>query len=263
MSGGGQKLSLAVLNIIGFLGMVTVNGLATTLPLNDKTTGALSDQYPNLFVPTGITFSIWGVIYILLAVFVIYGLVAAIRKDAEKYAFLERIGLWFFISCLANIGWIFAWHYELVPLSLVLMLVLLACLLAIYLRLGVGKLASTKSDRYLVYLPFSFYLGWITVATIANVTTLLVDIGWNGFGVSEQFWAVLVIAVAIAITLAVLFTRRDIFYCLVVDWAVLGILLKWLSVDTVPDQAVVTVSVIGLALISVGITVQLIRRKVY
>ena len=116
--GKSRLLTLSILNLIGFLGTVVVNGLANALPLNNKTTGELSDQYPNLFVPAGLTFSIWGVIYILLAIFVIYGLVISIKNNTQKTAFIENIGILFFISSLANIGWIFAWHYQIIALSL-------------------------------------------------------------------------------------------------------------------------------------------------
>ncbi|MFC1941398.1 hypothetical protein ACFLWL_03240 [Chloroflexota bacterium] len=260
--GKSRLLTLSILNLIGFLGTVVVNGLANALPLNNKTTGELSDQYPNLFVPAGLTFSIWGVIYILLAIFVIYGLIISVKNNTQKTAFIENIGILFFISSLANIGWIFAWHYEILPLSLVLMLVILGSLITIYLRLRIGKSDSTLSERYLVHLPFSVYLGWITIATIANVTAVLVDINWHTFGLGEQFWAVAVIIVGIAIALSVLFTRKDIFYCLVVDWALLGILLKRLT-DSTPVQSVIIISIIGMALISVGIIAQIVRKRVY
>jgi len=257
-----RLLPLSILNLIGFLGTVIINGLANALPLNNKTTGQLSDQYPNLFVPAGLTFSIWGAIYILLAIFVIYGLIIAIKKDTQKSSFIKNIGILFSISCLANIGWIYAWHYEVLPLSLILMLVLLGSLITIYLRLRIGKSDSARSEKYLVYLPFSVYLGWITIATIANVTALLVDVHWNTFGLGEQFWAVAVIIVGIAIALSILFTRRDIYYCLVVDWALLGILLKRLA-DSTPVQSVIVITIIGMALISVGIIAQIIRKKIY
>jgi hypothetical protein len=143
------------------------------------------------------------------------------------------------------------------------MLILLGGLLAIYLKLHVGKSEASKTEKYLVHLPFSVYLGWITIATIANVTALLVDINWNTFGLGEQFWAAAVIIVGIAIALSVLFTRRDIYYCLVVDWALLGILLKRLSVTNVTDQSVVVITIIGLVLLTGGIVAQSIRRKVY
>jgi len=257
-----RLLFLAIMNLIGFLGTVVVNGLSNGLPLNGKTAGELSDQYPNLFVPAGLTFSIWGVIYILLAIFVIYGLIVAAKKDTQKSPFIENIGVLFFISCLANMGWIFAWHYEIVPLSLVIMLILLVTLITLYLRLRIGRSDSPKTEKYLVHLPFSVYLGWITIATIANVTALLVYTNWNTFGLGEPFWAVSVIIVGIAITLSVLLTRKDIFYCLVVDWALLGILLKRLA-DSTPVQSVIVVTVAGMALITIGIIVQIIRKKVY
>jgi hypothetical protein len=256
-----SQIVLSILNAIGFLGTVIVNGLANALPINNKTTGELSDQYPNLFVPAGLTFSIWGLIYILLAIFTIYSLVRSIR-GGTRGSFIDKIGILFFLSCVANIGWIFAWHYEIVPISLVIMLLLLGFLLAIYLRLGVGNKGPTTKEQYLVHLPFSVYLGWITIATIANVTALLVDINWNRFGLSEQFWTVAVIAVGIAIALGVLVRRRDIFYCLVVDWALLGILIKRLS-TSIPAQSVIIVAIVGLVIITAGIITQIARRKVY
>jgi len=258
-----RVLILSILNLLGFVGTVVVNALATTLPINKITTGELSDLYPNLFVPEGLTFAIWGLIYVLLAIFVVYQLIPSVRRDAQKAEFIQRIGPLFFISCLANIGWIYTWHYKIIPLSLALMLILLGSLLAVYLRLNVGKSEAAKTGRFLVHLPFSVYLGWITIATIANVTALLVNINWNAWGLGEQFWAVAVIIVGVAIALSVLFTRRDIFYCLVVDWALLGILLKRLSVTTVPDQSVVVVTIVGLALLTGGVIAQLVRRNVY
>src|SRR4030042_2082745 len=219
-------LLLAILNVIGFLGVVAVNGLANALPLAGKTTGQLSDQYPNLFVPSGLTFSIWGLIYLLLAIYVTYGLVQAIRMPAEETSYISRIGVFFIITCIANAAWIFLWHYELLPLSLLFMLILLVALVAIYLRLNVGRSATQPAEKYFVHFPISIYLGWISIATIANVTALLVAYKWNRFGISEQLWAVLMIGIGTVLALLVLFQRKDLFYALVVDWAVLGILIK-------------------------------------
>jgi len=255
--------TFAILNLLGFLGTIIVNGLANALPLNGRNTGELSNLYPNLFVPAALTFSIWGLIYILLAVFVVYQLITASRRDDKEPYFNDKIGILFFISCLANIGWIFAWHYEILPLSLLFMLIIFACLLAIFLRLNIGKSSASNEEKYMVHLPFSIYLGWITIATIANVTALLVKANWNNFGLGEPFWAVLVIIVGIAISLAIIFTRKDIFYALVVDWAILGILIKRLTVDTVPVQSVVITVIVGLVLITLGILAKVIRRKVY
>jgi hypothetical protein len=263
MSTRRSKLTLSILNLAGFVGTVVINGLANSLPLNNRSTGELSDQYPNLFVPAGLTFSIWGLIYLLLAVFVIYQLINAVRKNTKAVSFSERIGVFFFISSVANIGWIFAWHYEVVVLSLLIMLILLGSLISVYVRLNIGRREAANAEKFLVHLPFSIYLGWITIATIANFTAMLVHLNWNGFGLSEQFWTVLVLVVGIAITLIILFYRKDIFYSLVVDWALLGILLKRLSTDPVPVLSVIVAVIAGMSVITLGIFVQLARKKIY
>lgn len=255
------KVLFSFLNMIGFLTVVIVNALAVMLPINNKTTAELSDKYPNLFVPSGLTFSIWGVIYILLALFVTYQMIVAFKGDTDRKGFIQKIGILFFISSVLNVGWIFAWHYEIVPVSLALMLLLLASLIAIYLRLNIGKSDSKRYEKIFVHVPFSIYLGWITIATIANITALLVSMNWNGFGLSDQFWTVLVIVVGILIAVAMLFRRNDIFYNLVVDWALLGILLKRLSDKNTLAQYVIIITIIGLVIITLGIIFQIIRRK--
>ena len=256
-----KKITYSFLNLIGFLAVVIVNALAVTLPINNRTTQELSDKYPNLFVPAGITFSIWGVIYMLLLLFIIYQFIIAFRKSADGRGIFEKIGILFFISCVFNIAWIITWHYEIVWLSLIIMVLLLLSLISIYIRLGTGRQAGRNSEKILANIPFSVYLGWITIATIANTTALFVKINWNKFGLSEQVWAVLVIAVGIIITLSILFSRNDIFYCLVVNWAFAGILLKRLADSSMPDQLVIITSIAGITIIGLGIIVQLIRKK--
>jgi hypothetical protein len=263
MSDRKSRLTLSILNLSGFIGTVVINGLANSLPLNNKLTGELSDQYPNLFVPAGLTFSIWGLIYLLLAVFVIYQLILAVRKNTQTVSISERINVFFFVSSLANIGWIFAWHFEIVALSFLIMLVLLGSLIAVYVRLNIGRGEASNTEKFLVHLPFSIYLGWITIATIANFTAMLVHFSWNGFGLPEQFWAVLVIVVGIAVTLIILFYRKDIFYSLVADWAFLGILLKRVAADPEPVRSVVVAAIAGMSLITLGIIVQLARKRIY
>jgi hypothetical protein len=262
MDESGRSRFIMVLNIVGFLGTVVVNTLAVTLPLNNKTTGELSDLYPNLFVPAGLTFSIWGVIYALLGVFAAYHVVSLAKKDAEGLEAFDRVGYLFFASSVLNMAWIFAWHYELVGISLLVMLLLLGSLITAYFRLGIGRTQVPRRIRYLVNLPFSVYLGWITVATIANVTAFLVDLNWGRFGLSEQLWTVGLIAVAIAIALAVLVNRADIYYCLVVDWALLGILVKR-QADPDPFWSIIAAAIAGMVLISAAIVLRLIKRDTY
>jgi len=256
-----KAVLLAFLNLLGFIGTVAVNALANILPINNKATGELSDSYPNLFVPTALTFAIWGLIYALLFVFIVYQFVVAFRKNTWEKGVVRKAGIFFIISSVLNMGWIFAWHYEQVLLSLIIMILLFISLLIIYLRLRIGRSDASKSEKICSHIPFSVYIGWITIATIANVTAFLVNINWNRFGLSDQIWTLLVIAVGILISLGMLFIRKDIFYNLVVVWSFTGILLKRISDKGADDLYIVIISIAGIAALMLGIIFQIIRRK--
>lgn len=214
------------LNAVTFVMMVTVNALANILPINGIGTGAVSDAYPNLFAPAGLTFAIWGVIYLLLAGFVVYQLGFIKAKNVDRVAAIKRIGLYFMISSLANTVWVFSWHYQIIPLSLMLMLVILISLILAYN--GINKASLTFSEKILIRLPFGVYFGWITVATIANVTTFLVSISWNGFGLSQSVWTIVAVIAGLFISIATIWKNKDIAYGLVILWAYAGILNKHL-----------------------------------
>jgi hypothetical protein len=201
------------LNLIFFAFMIVMNYLANSLPLNGKTTGQLSDAYPNLFVPAGITFSIWGVIYLLLAGYSVFQFTGKGKPIAES------IGWFFAISCLLNGLWIVAWHYEKLPLSLAIMAGLLITLIVINLTVKGLPFGLTKA-------AFGVYLGWICIATIANVTALLVGINWNGFGISQENWTLIMISIGAIIVSATIFRISNPFIGLAVVWAFAGIILK-------------------------------------
>ena len=194
MTNGKNSAGIKILTSIAFLVMVTVNALANILPIGGVGTGEVSDSYPNLFAPAAITFSIWGVIYLLLAMYTLYQIGLFHKKDAPgKGGLINRISTLFMFSSFTNTAWIFAWHYKIIWASLVLMAALFIFLMLINLELKRHEL--TAREKVFVRLPFSVYFGWITVASIANVTTFLVSVGWDGFGLSEVFWTVAVIAV--------------------------------------------------------------------
>jgi len=213
---------LQVANAVGFAATAVVNILANALPLNGKTTAELSDAYPNLITPAGYVFSIWGVIYVLLMAFVVYQLLPGHRDET----FIGRIGYLFLFSCAANISWIFLWHYEQVLLSVPVMFALLGSLILIYTRLGIGRSDVGRRERLLVHLPFSVYLGWITVAPIANVAAALVSMGLDSLSLGEPAWTALMIAVAVVVTILVIYTRVDVAYSFVIIWALGGIIAK-------------------------------------
>ena len=219
---------LKILVALGFTAIIAVNYLATALPIGGVTTGEASDKLGNLFTPSGITFSIWGIIYLLLLGYTIYQF--GIGRDlasSDKVKSDNTIRQYFIINSLANISWIFSWHYGIVWLSVLMMIVLLVTLI---------KIADIVNDQYLtgkdnlfIRLPFSVYFGWITVATIANITAFLVSIKWNGFGMSEAAWTCLILVIGLVIGILRMNKDRNSAYGLVFIWAYSGILLKHLS----------------------------------
>ena len=252
MSNSVKTLLLQSVNVLAFAVTVIVNGLASSLALNGRTTAEVSDHYFTLVTPAGYVFSIWGVIYVLLLAFVVF---QALPSQREK-PFLRQINVLFILSSVFNVVWLFLWHYDRIVLSVALMFALLATLIAVYLRLGIGKTMVTLKERVFVHLPFSVYLGWITVASIANVASALVAVGWDGFGLASDVWAVLVIAVALLITLGVIATRRDVAYSLVLVWALVGI-----AVNQSAYQNVVLASLIGAVTIVVALVAVLAVSK--
>ncbi len=248
----------AALNAVGLGTALVCNGLANALPLNGMDTGALSDLYPNLFVPVGLTFSIWGVIYLWLMVLVGYGFTQA-RVERTRNP-LRLIGPWFLVNTLANAAWIFAWHWTMVGLSLLLMGVILASLIAMYRRLGVGEQPASASDRWLVHAPISIYMGWITVATIANVTTLAVDLGAPAFGGMPAVLTVGVMVTAVLVAARMLWARQDVLYAAVVLWALFGIYLKRSGAAEDGSDLVAGAALVGLAVLGVGAVVTTARR---
>ncbi|NBD34693.1 MAG: tryptophan-rich sensory protein [Chloroflexi bacterium] len=243
-------------NVLAVIATIVVNGLANALPLNNLTTGDISDRFDVYFVPAGYVFSIWGLIYIALIAFAVYQALPAQRENPR----LKRIGYLFAASCLANITWLFLWHYEQFPLTLVAMLALLGLLIAIYLRIGSGGQEDVSTaERWMLHIPFSIYLGWITVATVANVTSLLDYLQWGGWGISEEVWMIIMLVVAGGVASAVTLTRRDVAYMLVILWAFVGIAVKHAAVPVVATTTwIVTVL---LALVLIGSIVLERRRK--
>ena len=233
------------INLILFAAMIVMNYLANSLPLNNKTTGELSDSFPNLFVPAGITFSIWGIIYILLIIYCV------IQFTGSNQVAISSISWLFGISCILNALWIVTWHYGRLPLSLLVMLGILASLIFINIIIKDLPLGLIKAS-------FGIYLGWICIATIANVTTLLVHYNWNGFGISEEVWTIIMIAVGALIVSVTLYRLNNPFIGLSVIWAFTGIIIK--SQDDY--RTILITAAVALSLVTVITAVTFFRRSI-
>lgn len=213
--------TLKIINAICFAVMIAINALANIIPINGLTTGEVSNLYPNLFTPPAYVFSIWGVIYLLLGAFVIYQFVG--KKDNITDDAIAEISPFFIISSLANTLWILAWHYQMIIISLALMIIILACL--IFIALILKKYNFDKKQSFFIKYPFMLYFGWITVATIANVTALLVSLGFEG-GTYPQIWTVVVIITGLAISIITACKINNFVYLLPVIWAYAGIAIR-------------------------------------
>ena len=227
MSNNIEIKRLRILNAISFFVMIIVNFLANYLPINGQTTGEVSKKYPNLFTPAPYTFSIWILIYLLLFGFVIYQF---FKRDASTESFIKKVNWYFIISSIANALWIVAWHYEKIGLSLILMVVILWSLINIYNNIK-DIVFITPLEKIFLKIPFCIYLAWISVATIANVTVFLKSVNWNGFGVPETVWFIIVVVLAFILGIFSITKNNDFFFALTILWALIGIIVARISIQ--------------------------------
>ncbi len=253
---------LKIFVAFSYLAMILVNALANIIPINGNNTGQISNSYPNLFAPASLTFSIWGVIYFLLAAYTLYQFGLFQKDKGQKNASLfSEVGNYFAVTSVANILWIFSWHYHLISFSLLFMLVILFYLIKINSILRQKKLSL--KENFFIKAPFSVYFGWITVATIANVTTLLVSLNWTGWGIAPAIWTIIILIVGALIGLLWTLTDKNIFYGLVLVWAYFGIWFKHTSVTGFNSQypAVINILIVLEVLFFISLASLILKRN--
>lgn len=253
-----EKRGIKVLNLIFFLIMIVLNGLANTTLIGGVSTEVISDRYKNLFTPAGITFAVWGVIYLALGYFVIFQLGKSSYGSKKKEA-LEKIGPLFIISCILNGSWLIAWGYDLIPLSLGIMFLLLITLYAIYFKVHSMKDYLYNDEKRAFIIPFSLYTAWITVAIIANLAAYFKYIEWGGFGLSETFWIIFSIILATLVNLLFIYGKSDFFFGLVGVWALSGIALGRYEEGNIFPVGYVAAA--GAVVILISILLNIIRNR--
>ncbi|AQS94271.1 hypothetical protein BXQ17_09440 [Polaribacter sp. BM10] len=217
-----MKKFLQITNGIAFVAMVFINYLSNTGAMNNTTIGSVSKNLNTLFTPAGYAFSIWGIIYLLLFGFVIYQ-GRSLFVDVKDNNFVDKIGFWFLISCLANMAWVFCWIYEFTGLSCICIFILLFSILKIVVNNKMEIWDAPLSIIFFLWWPFVIYAGWVTVASIANVSSYLVKINWSGFGISPVIWTIILIIIATIINLIVTWSRNLREFALVGAWALIAI----------------------------------------
>jgi hypothetical protein len=246
----GMKKTLPFIVIPAFFIMIYINYLSGAGKINDISAGGVSDKYYTLFTPAGFTFSIWGLIYLFNLFFSIRLFWEGVKGRWSRE--LNSISIYFILTCILNISWIYAWHYDTLALSVLLMLGLLIVLILLYQK--VSEKHYTSIWAYLsAYTPISLYLGWICIATVANFSVWLTALMWDGTPFSAAFWASLMLIVAALINLFILVKKRDIVFALVYLWAAYGIYSARLNEGVIEDIWVSRTATGGIIIVSLGI----------
>lgn len=257
--------ALAIFNTFFFLAHVTLSYMTQFKLVNNNDVGEIADRYPSLFTPAGITFAIWGVIYTALGVFCLYHMIMAFKHDRDHPSNndLSKIGSLFIFNNIVTAAWLIAWTNDQILLSLLLILLQLISLIAIHLRLGITDRSRESGSLICTQWPLSIYLGWISIATIANAGTWLVSVNWNGAGITAAKWTVIMIGVAVALTLLMIFTRKNVSFGLVVIWALYGIILK--HRDSSPElyQLIIMTAWAGMIVVALACLIQFVLNIKY
>ena len=251
-----MKKTLQIANGIAFIVMVVVNYLSNTGIFNGETMATVSADYQNLFTPASYAFSIWGLIYIGLATFIVYQGRSLFKKDADDSMVLE-IGWWFVLSCLANSLWVVVWLYNFTGLSVIVMIFLLFALykIIIHTRIAVGKAPLVK--RACTWWPFSLYAGWISVALLADISAYFTKLKWDGFGMYNVTGAIVTIIVAMTIHLIVIWTRHMTWFTIAGAWALIAIAVA----NKVNEPEITHAAYVAVAILFINVVVHTYAKK--
>lgn len=245
--------ALAILNLVFYVVAFTVSNLSQTKIFGGVTNGEISDKYETVFTPAGLTFSIWGVIYLALFGFTIYHLVRAYKDDvhSETSQTLSRIGNLFIVNNVATTLWVFAFTYEYLFTSMLLIIIQLITLLKIFINLQLFDNTKTFNNKLFMQFPLTIYFAWLCVATIANISLYLVSINWNGLGIEPSIWAIIMIIVTVLLSVFIITVKKNPFFGLVVIWALYGIVLKRTAVDEEAFSNVILTAWVGFGVVAV------------
>ena len=254
---------LSILNLVALVIHVTLSYFTQFKLISEQDVGQVSDAYDSLFTPAGITFAIWGVIYTALLFFCIYHIRMAFKQEDTHHANenVLRIGPWFILNNIGAASWLIVWTKGLITASAGLIIFQLLTLIIIHLRLNIHDPHSKTDSKIFTQFPLSIYFGWLTIATIANISVYLLASGWKGFGLnySPIEWTRIMIGIAVFLTALVVFTRRNVFFGLVIIWALYGIILKRESLNAAVYADIIKTAWIGLGIVAACCTIQFLQ----
>lgn len=243
-----SELIKQILVIVATTGVIFVNYLAGTGAINNTSTGYISDKYPTAITPAGYAFSIWSLIYLGLIAFSIY---QALQKNSERFTKIRTV---YILNCAANCMWLYLWHYEQILASVAVMFVILATL--VYINLNLLK-SESAAELWFARVPFNIYFGWITVATILNITIALVYLNVTTSPLLTTVLGCILLAVAVALGIIMQIRFANAAYPLTAVWAITAIAVKQSGQNT----AVVAVAAFSVAALLISALSKLVFTK--
>lgn len=243
----------AILNLVFYFSTLVINSLGSSGFFNNMGQKDVSDKYTTLITPAGFSFSIWGVIYTLVLINLIYFVIK--RKEDRVSRLVQMISPLFIFSCLMNMGWILAFSYEMLGISTILIFGMLISLMLI-----IEKIYKNRADisYFLPGLGFTLYASWVFIATILNISLFLVQLNWGGFGISSSIWTIIILFIAIAFVLFYLKLYKNAVFPISLAWAFFGIYSSYSSGVIAPPMAtsiqIVLLFGIGVFILAAGIT---------
>jgi len=245
-----MKKSLEISNGIALIITIIINYVSNTGILNGNTMAIISAKYQNYFTPAGYAFSIWGLIYIGLFAFIIYGAKGLFVEKPRHEVIVQKIGWWFLISCIANSLWVFAWLYEFIGISVIIMSILLLSLFKILGILRAHQLPKSMAEIWCIYFPFSIYAGWISVAFFADLSAFYTKINENIFGLSDINMSISFIIIAAVLHVYMVWKQNSYAFSFVGIWALIAIAVaNWTENQTIVYASLIAASIIFISIL--------------
>ena len=243
----GSGIILPIATLIAILATLSANILSNFFPPAGLNIGQVANTILAgvQITPANYAFAIWGLIYLGLIAYGIYQLRPTVRGNPT----IRQVDSLLIVACLAQIAWVYLFTLRLFWLSVVAMLVILLALIGAYLRLNIAREQVSRKQKWMAQIPFSIYLGWISVATIVNIASALYISRWDGWGISAVGWTVIMLVVGAAIGAIVAIQRADIAFTLVFVWAYVAIAVRQLDNPAIWITALVAAMVLAALLV--------------
>jgi len=220
-----MKKILAIINFLSVILVLVINGLSQSQRWNNTTVGEISNKFGNLFTPASYAFSIWGLIFLMLIAYGIYQLYMAFANTADS-KYISQTGWWFTLANIGNAGWVVAFTYDQILLSVGIMIVILVSLLHVIVRTNMNLEEVSLKTRALAWTPIALYAGWISVATIANFSAYFASIDFMGSQLTQIIWTIALITIAVLINILMVWTRNLRVFAGVAVWALIAIFMR-------------------------------------